>query len=851
MALPTLFTPASGDASITYLYGIFGTVNGVIAPNGVTVSDQVTLLGALFQQFNTIVLAVAVLIVVYITVVGIMNTAHEGQFMGKNWNNLWIPIRVVLGIGVLVPTGTGYCGLQIIMMWVIVQGIGAADTLWATSINYYNQMGSIYAKIGVPTVEVKSSLKGLFQGMVCAKSAAATFANPIAGNDDIRYFCTQNPGDNYCKNAANPDFFSPSFSEPTKTSYSFGPNSACGTLNYCNLAWSCSGGPDSLACKTCTIQQKILKDSIPLLAQVADKYVVVDNQYMNYWSQAKEALALPVDKRPKLNPPKFVQDYCTAENNTACMDLPSPTGDGMSAPSPVISNILWEYGLKPDVGKVDNKDDFFTVMVNAYSNEMGVAIDDYLSTLRKQQGSGLPPMLQTLLNGGWIVAGSSYFVISRGTASNVQAMMPNVSYKVNMDVMPLAKPPLVGYRNNYRAGPTLTCLAQGGEDCGSPSSGVMDGPVDGTMDALNAYQQGLSYTETDPLAQLMSLGNMYLSIIEIIFWIFFGVMMVVAILAMVTSMQIFGSGMAQGIASIFMDLFLMFGPLVMIILTMFLTIGALYAVYVPMIPFTIFTLGAIGWMISTVEAMVAAPLVALGIISPSGHHELLGKAEPALGLLFNIFMRPSLMIFGLFAAMLLSMQVLKMTNMGFAFFSYTSGLSGGGVFKLIIVMLTNVAFNIAILNKTFTVIYIIPERVLSWIGIQVPHEGAAELQEVKGGVEKGAQTAGELGKGMEGMSQGARRAGSKDAFGGGGGGGAQISPPPPPPPPGGGGGGGGSPPPPPPPPGGGGSPPPPPPPPGGGGSPPPPPPPPGGGGSPPPPPPPPGGGGSPPPPPGG
>jgi hypothetical protein len=90
------------------------------------------------------------------------------------------------------------------------------------------------------------------------------------------------------------------------------------------------------------------------------------------------------------------------------------------------------------------------------------------------------------------------------------------------------------------------------------------------------------------------------------------------------------------------------------------------------------------------------------------------------------------------------MQVLKMTNMGFAFFSSTSGLSGGGVFKLIIVMLTNVAFNIAVLNKTFTVIYIIPERVLTWIGIQVPHEGAAELQEVKGGVEKGAQTAGEL-----------------------------------------------------------------------------------------------------------
>src|SRR3990167_11408760 len=106
MALPTLFPAAVNDASLTYLYGIFGSVNNIIpSPDGSLTLTQLTLLGTLFSKFNTIILAIGVLIVVYTTVVGLMNTAHEGQFMGKNWNNLWIPIRTAVGIAALVPSG--------------------------------------------------------------------------------------------------------------------------------------------------------------------------------------------------------------------------------------------------------------------------------------------------------------------------------------------------------------------------------------------------------------------------------------------------------------------------------------------------------------------------------------------------------------------------------------------------------------------------------------------------------------------------------------------------------------------------------------------------------------------------
>src|SRR5829696_5220696 len=121
-----LFAFAPDDQSCVYLNALFGNMNGVICnPQGSTF-ETISLLGTMFRTFNSVILAVAALVVLYTTIVGVMQTAHEGEFMGKKWNNIWIPIRMVFGIAFLVPTGSGYSVLQMIMMWVIVQGIGAA-----------------------------------------------------------------------------------------------------------------------------------------------------------------------------------------------------------------------------------------------------------------------------------------------------------------------------------------------------------------------------------------------------------------------------------------------------------------------------------------------------------------------------------------------------------------------------------------------------------------------------------------------------------------------------------------------------------------------------------------------------
>jgi defect-in-organelle-trafficking protein DotA len=119
--MANIFQLASNDQSVYFLGQIFGNVGVALSGTGPLV------LGKMFEVLNTALLAIGALMVAYTTIVGVLKTAGEGQFLGQKWDSLWVPLRMVMGIAALMPTGSGYCAIQIVMMWVVVQGVGAAD----------------------------------------------------------------------------------------------------------------------------------------------------------------------------------------------------------------------------------------------------------------------------------------------------------------------------------------------------------------------------------------------------------------------------------------------------------------------------------------------------------------------------------------------------------------------------------------------------------------------------------------------------------------------------------------------------------------------------------------------------
>ncbi|WP_151193503.1 DotA/TraY family protein [Cysteiniphilum sp. JM-1] len=173
--------------------------------------------------------------------------------------------------------------------------------------------------------------------------------------------------------------------------------------------------------------------------------------------------------------------------------------------------------------------------------------------------------------------------------------------------------------------------------------------------------------------------------------------------------------------------------------------GVLFAFVIPLMPFILFWAAKVAWLLLVVEAVIAAPIMAMGLIYPEGH-KLWGKAQTGLSILVSLIFKPVLFVIGMFVGMVAVYLVVnftstalhtilgQITNMG-------SGVTNSwttGVVSLIAI-LTYAGFMVLCFQKCFSPIYLIPEQLLKWIG-GTSHGGSdgSELNQVKGNVEKEA-----------------------------------------------------------------------------------------------------------------
>lgn len=89
-----------------------------------------TLFGKLFLTLNAFVFLVGVIFASYGIGAGIVQTAHEGQVLGRRMSAIWMPIRMVTGIAGLIPFFGGFSLSQAVMMLASLLGIGLANYGW-------------------------------------------------------------------------------------------------------------------------------------------------------------------------------------------------------------------------------------------------------------------------------------------------------------------------------------------------------------------------------------------------------------------------------------------------------------------------------------------------------------------------------------------------------------------------------------------------------------------------------------------------------------------------------------------------------------------------------------------------
>lgn len=162
----------AGDASML----VFGHLIGDHLKNPfTTLGAPQTLFGTLFLTLNTFVFLIGVIFASYGIGAGIVQTAHEGQVLGRRMSAIWMPVRMVTGVAGMVPIFGGFSLSQAVMMLASLLGIGLANYGWNQVITGFDQFSgmvrpAVGEKIGDGTP--LGLAYGIFSSEVCAAAHA-------------------------------------------------------------------------------------------------------------------------------------------------------------------------------------------------------------------------------------------------------------------------------------------------------------------------------------------------------------------------------------------------------------------------------------------------------------------------------------------------------------------------------------------------------------------------------------------------------------------------------------------------------------------------------------------------------
>ncbi len=667
------------DKSIMLLGQMFGGVDGVLHGYGTQV------MGVMFGIFNSAVIGVGGIIILYTIVVSTMNTAHEGEYLGRKWSTMWIPLRTALGTSLLIPKASGYSIIQIFIMWVVIQGVGAADTLWKTTLEYIVQTGTI-----MPSSISEANLSPI------ANISSQLLRQNICLSG-VSYFLQKDKGINITLRPSSPKL------------------GADGQTYYINFP---SDHQISLLKNKYGVDLASITNSPPqghICGQVSFKK---QNDDTLNEAQISAAWQMVLDTEPYAD--NLIQNINSMVNSNGIIDPLETTNQ--------IRNATLDYIaiLDPAIHRANS-------IIDGNINKN----------------------FQNALTDGWIVAGRYYQQLAglnNSRASIAKMVMTYKSFNIStygdqifsQSIWEAINTVMV-YVNQGMTNAAVSQLSAGpGTNLPvnlsfpqASGAGSVDTVLNlftlGMINSAKSYwSSGFESSNVDPVVAVVFLGNQLIDQvakmwIEIAAYIF-GI-------TLVTSMFPCTKAIADAINTTLLWII----PLCAMMMGLLFTAGAVMAYYVPLIPYIIFLFGSLGWILGVIESMVAAPLVALGIIHPDGGHEIYGKAEPAIMLLVNIFLRPSLMIIGFIAGILLSYVGLKLLNLGFgpavAYMS-TAGANGwSDGFKSLAIVVIYTFLVVMVINKAFTLITEVPNKVLRWIGGQEQlGDSQAPLQEIQGAV---------------------------------------------------------------------------------------------------------------------
>lgn len=719
---PSIFQPVPDDLSMWYLGNIFGSdlMPGSNVPNTL-------LLSKLFGIFNQVVLAVGLVIVVYFFFTGTLSTAAEGKAMGEKWHSIWIPIRIAGGIGMLIPkAGSGYCMAQYVVIWLAIQGIGAADSVWNTMLTYFEQGGSIYITQAAPEPPTNLTYKNmdyvyalqssgpigtstedvsLLRSMVCMEKFNRM---PAMDRDDVEY--TAYVPTNY----QNLLVFGNKkrFQYTTSGQLADVQGAECGLIKLGTI----SGKENHLPTGQKTAHQQMvdhtyitgmqhmmssLKDVARAVADnktdtVWKRYFYSSNLatqlYINYIVSYSKSLVPETNSNTGLDLSLFKQyGWMLAGNYYTLLshlqEKEQPTAGTFIMPSASGVDSKFEYSPPKNINSTQDNETiqeiktYFTLLAQDPRAMYNAPESQWQKEYIKRQAA-------------YEASAGNGSVKSPLTKSKMEEIQEAVGAYNSSDTVTGTTKEAVHEFINYLTGDNIGGL-------------VNQDPI------LRAAKHGKHLTEA-AIALMVAFSAVWIGGMLLTAWN--------------TCTGPWGYAFQT-----FMDIV---SPMVVALGAFMYAEGAILGVFVPVIPYLTFLAGVIGYFLATVESVAAAPLVAIGLILPGSKEDIWGHAAPAYMLILNLFLRPSLMIIGFASAMIVTWVIVEILNIGFL--TLVSGTFRiENLFGFVTIMMAYTAVFVYVVTEAYSLINVVPNKVLHWIGDQ--SQGVKGAEEAIGGTKQGAE----------------------------------------------------------------------------------------------------------------
>ena len=658
VAFPALagpFDPPAGDASMRILgEALAGLLPGT--SGGGPLAD-------IFKIFNSAVLVVAGLVVAYVLLVGTLNTAHDGEMMGKKWSSIWVPLRTALGVALIVPVG-GACLAQMLVAWLAVQGIGLADKAWSAFATSSYARGDLVIQARSPKVDHMAG--EALAALVCVES--------------INKVIAQTP--NAAALGATPASITRT-SEPENEILNFGggavPLSACGQIIFKNktVGGLLTGGLDAT-------------------------YKGIHGGAMAEGAGAGAAIGAAAGG------PIGAAIGGAVGGGASLFDLKWVGFTKQSVPPTATEAAhrqamgLMLQQLQPLAHAIVMAGDEGWASADAQKAALAGAIATYERTvLTAAQGDAaavdMEGMGAAMAEDGWLLAAAWFQKIVQSQQKLTEAIERVPSVHAGRPDLSIFADELE--RAQIRLG---SFLKSSGRQRYAIENFAKEKNAKSDSDSSSAIMNALLSAFTD-----LDIGNMGEDTRN----------PVIIAKDMGDRLLAWGAGgfAALGILMVVPGAGAI-GTAAGLILFAGITAGVLLSVATPVLPFVIFMGGAIAWIILLVEALVAAPLVALMKLDPNGDG-LIGGTRHAYMLLLSVVLRPVLMVIGMVACLLLLPAIGRLLGQTvFAALSLTKGTGMAWLLATIGSIFVFAAILMAAIHALFSLIHVIPDRVVRWIG---------------------------------------------------------------------------------------------------------------------------------------